>query len=148
MEGGQEICGIYSLIFLGTSLSAELQTAAERRTRQLSAAVRSCCHQINTALLSLPLALLPPASAAPAGSSAGRFTRPEDVCTGGRPRRRCNDTVRVQECCLQGVTQHLEIPNTGFGIFCCVLLVLMLWLHVMLCYTISSCLRSQDENLL
>lgn len=38
----QEICRIYSLIFLGTSLSAELQTVAERRTCKLSAAVRSC----------------------------------------------------------------------------------------------------------
>lgn len=30
--GGQEICGIYSLIFLGSSLLAELQTVAERHT--------------------------------------------------------------------------------------------------------------------
>lgn len=57
LGGRQEICGIYSLICLGTSLSAELQTVAEGVRASLAQLSGAACDQINTHLFYLSLSL-------------------------------------------------------------------------------------------
>lgn len=56
LGGRQEICGIYSLICLGTSLSAKLQTVVEGVRAILAQLSGAACDQINTRLF-LPLSV-------------------------------------------------------------------------------------------